>query len=527
MIDPKTKYLPKAKFHEHTIALLKYKGKPIELRDYPHSKILLDINAREVMFKGGRQIAKSFTLALKIVGRGMIPYKQALYVAPSIPQSKVFSVAKIKDRIDDSPEFKERFINKHCKRDVFERSFRSFGRVYFRAASQLDNVRGISAEDLYFDEYADISSEATTVIQEVTSGQKDIMIFKAGTPKSVQNHMETDWRDSAQLIPVIKCESGHYNVPSVDLIEPDGLKCKKCKAKLSVREPYLQFHLAGKKDSHRVGIWVPQIILPLHIEDPIKYLELYRKKCEYSSEHFLNEIMGESAGTGMVTLSESDLMKCCRNPYEFDPMLTGLRPDSGINRLYAGVDWAITNKVSFTVLVIGGWDKNTNRFKIVYINKYIEPDPLKVLIHMSFTIKKFGVKFVVADWGAGHYANARLEELLGQKVLRVMYTGDQKKIYWDEADKYYKASRTRTLIDTIMGIKSQRFHFPRWGWFSQHAPHFTAEYAEESQDSRGNVIIRFDHPSNKPDDIFQATNIVYQVFKNAEDPHGQVFGRAA
>lgn len=505
-------------------AFLNYQGKPIGFDDFPVSREILNVDTHKIFMKGSRQISKSATISFWTFGRLMEPYRSLLYVAPSVSQVQVFSTAKISERITESPKFKKEYMDNKCKNDVFEKSYTTLSKIYFRAESQLERIRGISAGDIILDERQHIRSESVPVIKEVASMQADTYFFQAGTPLSMQNPMETEWKKCRQIIPLIVCPAGHHNVPSIEMIERRGLVCRTCKERVSVRPPNLKLYTAGKLDSDMIGFWIPQIIMPIHIEDPIKWLDLYNKFCEYPPHQFLNEVMGLSAGSGVMTITENDMIRCCRQPHSFDMMIYGPKQNIGLNRLYAGIDWAGGNTgKSFTVLTIGGINWRTRRFQIIFGQKYMEPDPNKVIIDLAQKINRFGVSHIVADWGGGFYANSRLEEILKKPVIRVMYTGDAKKLWYDKAEGYFKASKTRTMTDTIIQIKKGKFHFPRWEDWAQFSPHFEANYAEEDVDAYGNTKMQYVHADDSPDDMFQATNIMFQIARHSEDKDQLIF----
>lgn len=507
--------------------LLRFQGKPLLFKNYPLSRQVIDTKSRAVLLKGGRQISKSVTLASNILAEIMAySYNSFLYIAPTLPQVKVFSHDKISARVQESPVFKEIYIDKNSIDNVYEKVYTNQSKIYFRAITQLESIRGIAVKKNMFDEVQDIPTDSLPVIMETMSGQEEASeVWYAGTPKSIGNTIETLWQKSKKISPIFICDSGHHTVPSLEHIEPKGLTCPKCKSIIDVRQAY--FKSMGKQDAEISGFWIPQIALPLHTENPEKWGDLYRKKLNYPKEKFLNEIMGISAGEGIYLISENDLKMCCvdfRDGSSFDPWPGFINPNShGISEMWCGIDWGITAVKSYTVLTIGGFDSHTNRFRVVYAKKFLDPDPVRTNIEIAQIIQKFGVQVICADWGAGHYANRDLEERTGIPVTRVFYAGDRLKMYWDDLAGYYKASRTKTLVDTFTQIKKGKFHFYKWEVFKDLAPHFLAEFHEETIDNRGNVVIQFNHPDSEPDDALHSLNFMFSVFKATRDPYGQIF----
>lgn len=499
--------------------LVNFQGRPVSFEDYPITREVLDSGSRKIMMLGGRQIAKSMSLSFNMTGKIMgHPYYYMLYVAPTLTQTRTFSNDRIKARIDESKNLRHWYVDGNCIQNVMEKSFSNMSRVYFRAASQIDSIRGISSDETIVDEIQDVPSDDLPVIEETMSGKKQATRFYAGTAKTLENLSTHIWNRSSQVTPILVCEAGHHNVPYIDNIFPDGLRCKKCKARLSVRAPDMYLKAMGEPDADVTGFWIPQISLPLHVENEDKWKELYIKFQNYSKERFINEVLGLPAGSGIYMISEQDLMKACQPSFKMWP---GRRQVRGITKLTAGIDWAVTNSTSFTVLTIAGYNTATNRFTVVYTKKYLDPDPLVVIKDISQKLTSFGVNQVVADWGSGFVANDLLTNYISHmnlKVMPVMYTGERKKIFWDKGARYYKASRTRTLLDLFKQIKRGRIHFFEWEKFREIKSHFLAEYAESKVDRSGNEMLRFDHSPSDPDDALHSLNILLAVWKLHNDP---------
>ena len=515
---PKVQKLRKS---DLVISRLQFEGKPISFARYPLSRQIIDANAEEVLLKGGRQISKSMTLSNYMLSSIMgIPFIRFLYIAPKVEQTKVFSKDKIKSRITESPEFKKWYTDKTCMDNVFYKDYINGACVYFRAITQADAIRGISVNANILDEIQDIPSEIIPIVEETMSGREYNPRWYAGTPKSITNYIETLWQQSSQVVPVMVCPGGHHTIPSVKHVTPDGVRCFKCNEKIDVYQTY--FKRMGPKDAEITGFWIPQIVLPLHANNPKKWAKLWRKRLNYSDEQFLNEVMGISAGEGMYLINKGHLVKACNQPDSFDMWRDGIQSydTHGIREFVAGIDWAATNRRSYTVMFIGGWDVHENRFKIVYGKRFTTQNMLEMMNEIAKTIEDFEVNFVAADWGSGVLHNALLESMVSCPVFPVMYAGDRFRIFYDEKAGFYKASRNKTLIDTFAQIRAGRLHFYSWDEFKIMAPMFLAEFQEADEDNKGNLIMKFDHADDQPDDALHACSIMIALWKELRDPHG-------
>lgn len=518
--------MPILKRSEIVERTLKFEGQYISFKDYPLQRQIIDTAAEEKMIISGRQVAKSMLVMEEIFVDVMTrPYWKQLYVAPIVEQVKTFSQERIGDRIEESDAFKKFYTDSTCLNNVFTKTFKKGRRIYFRAQTQLKMSRGLSVNKIYYDEVQDILSDTILIMDETQSGRLNNAKWYTGTPLTMQNYIEDLWSKSQKMTPMMICPAGHHQPPYLYNIAEDGVRCYKCKEKIDIRQTY--FKRMGDKDSPLCAFWIPQIVLPLHAENKSKWDKLYRKFKTYPPDKFKNEIMGISSGQGAMLVTEQEIKNCCidfRTGEEFEMWEERLAPHlHGVRELWCGIDWAVTNRVSYTILTIGGFDYETGRFRIVFGKKFTESDPLKVVDEIVWWIARFGVENICADWGAGHWPNRMLETKLSQPVYRVMYTGERIPIEFDSKAGFYKASRTLTLLNTFNQFKEGRIHVYEWTKFKEMADMILAEYFEATEDSRGNNGLRFDHNPENPDDYLHAASLMINVFMHLRDKDRQIF----
>ena len=88
----------KSDFAEHTIIL---RGKPLSYIDHLIQKEVMNSEAREILYYGGRQIGKSSFLSIDMITDSVLTdWLSTLYIAPSILQVKEFSDQKLKMTIE-------------------------------------------------------------------------------------------------------------------------------------------------------------------------------------------------------------------------------------------------------------------------------------------------------------------------------------------------------------------------------------------------------------------------------------------
>jgi intein/homing endonuclease len=441
-------------------------------------------------------LASTFTVA-DAVGN---PFWESLTVHPSLAQSRRFSNMRIAPIIDQSPAIKKYFFDTTCRHNTSERSLKNNAVMYFGAMSQMENLRGLSANSVNEDEVQDMVGEELAIVEEVMSGQHSSKRFvvRTGTAKTVGNILESTFRESTMNEWIVPCPSGHWNIPSVENIGPHGFICKKCKSLCDVRQGKWRA-MRKAEDVAWVGFRIPQIILPTHTEDPGAWKEINHKLHHTDPVQFSNEVMGHAAGSGISILTEDHLKACCQP--EYDMIEDYIPTNDRYYAVFATIDWGLTARKSFTVVGVWGIAED-HRIRLIYAKRYQETDVLKQVEDIGHICLRFAVDMVCADWGAGITQSRLLEQQLNRSVNRMMYVSEQHElIRWDPRGEVYKVNRTQAMTETFVKMRMGNFHFPRWPEFQKFAKDILVVYEEPLDDRNSNDKIKYDHPEDKPDDF--------------------------
>lgn len=477
------------------------KGKSFSLHNHPPFRAIYQIRAPKLVICSGRQVGKStlastFTVA-DAVGQ---QFWESLTVHPSLAQSRRFSNMRIAPLIDQSPNVKKYFFNNTCRHNTAERSLANNSVMYFGAMSQMENLRGLSANSVNQDEVQDMVGEDLTIIEEVMSGQHSSKRFvvRTGTAKTVGNILESTFRDSTMNEWIVPCPAGHWNIPAVENIGDKGFICKKCKALCDVRVGKWRA-MRDPDDAKWVGFRIPQIILPTHTEDEGAWAEIVHKLHNIDPIKFANEVMGQAAGSGISILTEDHLKACCYPQYN---MVEDYTPAGDrYYTVFVTIDWGLTARKSFTVASVWGLTEDM-RIKLIYAKRYQETDILKQVEDIAQICVKFAVDMVCADWGAGVVQSRLLELKLNKPVNRMMYVGEQFELMkWDPRAELWKVNRTQAMTETFVKMRMKSFHFPVWSEFERFSKDILCIYEEPLDDRNSNDKVKFDHPEDKPDDF--------------------------
>lgn len=467
-------------------------------------------------------LLSTFTVS-DAIGQG---FWESLTVHPSLDQTRRFSNMRVAPLINQSPAIDKYYVDHHCRNNTHERSLKNNSVMYFGAMSQMDTLRGLSANSVNEDEIQDMVSDELTVVEEVMSGQHSSkrFIVRTGTAKTVGNILETTFRDSTMnewIVPCSDVKCGVWNIPSAENIGKKGFICKRCKAVCNVREGKWRA-MRDFEDANWVGFRIPQIILPTHTEDEGAWEIINHKFHTVDPTKFANEVMGHAAGSGITILDEDQLKACCSPDFD---MVFDYMPDAArYYSVFATIDWGLTARSAFTVLGIWGVTPDM-RLKLIMMKRYQENDPLKQVDDIAENCTKFAVDTIGADWGAGVVQSRLLEVKLNRLVNRFMYVSEQHElIKWDPRAELFKVNRTQAMSETFVKMRLKQYWFPTWAEFKPFARDILNIYEEPLDDRNSNDKIKYDHGDDSPDDAAHvcvyANLCLFMMLNNMKRPGG-------
>jgi hypothetical protein len=441
--------------------LLTIEGKPMKLDDgYAIYKDIYDCSSTSTLLKNARQTGKTITVAVKIaIKSGVIPFHKSLYVSPSEGQTIKFSHTKLSKMISGSKVLSEMF-RRGATDNVYLKVASNGSEISLSYANaDPDRIRGVSADDVIYDEIQDMDLlQVTTVVGSCTDASLDPREHFSGTPKSLENGLEVYWRKSSQTEPLIHCDGCNaYNKPGLKNIGLKGFICAKCGKLLSVRA----FKWVDFNSKYRTkGFHIPQIVMPLHTEMPEKWAILLDRYDTWPRSKFMNEIMAESDSVGTRLIERSDLECLCQDySMSYTPDPEQMR---GISFTVGGVDWSGggSEGISRTVLHIWGGD-NVGTIKTLFYKVYPSEDPEKSVMDVAMLLQAYNVKFVLGDRGEGALANGILAQQLGRHRVGQFYYGSGKLPLRQDADTgIYMLDKTTVIDNYFKAIKDKKVIFP-------------------------------------------------------------------
>jgi hypothetical protein len=503
-------------------AILRLKGKPLDLTDYKPFQLVYDVSPPTLTACCGRQIGKSVSLASAIISTSILrKFFSTLFVSPLSQQTSRFSSQYLEPFIN-SPIIKNHFIDSSSKKNVFLRTFTNGSAVtlaYAETEQDADRVRGVAADQMYYDEVQDASMEALPILEETLSASEFKFKRYTGTAKGESNTLTLLYKRSNMLEWVVKCtKCGKHAIPNefetclkIVTVNPDGPGCPYCGALIDMKTGTW---LAGKPSvKNHIGVHIPQFCIPARTT-PKNWKDLVEKALRYDHIKLSNEVFGLPVGAGGRPLSLKQVMAVC-NPAktQFD---TEFPKDSrNILVTVLGIDWSVTgSNKSYTVLTVLGFDYSGKEY-IVYAQKLDGIDILAQVSRIIEVYRQFQCSHIASDRGVGVLQGQLMKRALGDdKVSMINYVAAKTNLRFDREGNYFAADKTLAIDTAVIKVKMGpgKLECPAWSImepFWQDALHI---YEEESLSGRR--LYRKDEDGT--DDFMHSlvfANIAYMIVK--------------
>ncbi len=489
--------------------ILHLEGSPYSLDNYTLFKKPINSTASHVVFRTGRQVSKTVTIASLLTSRACVtPHLKAIYTNVTSAQSTSFSNSKLAPFLLYSPVvYGVLMKGHHVTNNVFNKLFSNGASAritYF--ADSADRIRGESASDIYFDEVQDVLISAIRECEECASAQESPRFMYAGTSKSIITTLESLWEYSTQEEWIIYCDAcGKWNIPDKDNIGLTGVVCKKCDKPLNVRNGQWE-SFGGNKNTMYEGYHIPQIALPLHAENPKKWKALLHKREQYSDTQFDNEVMGLPSGIGERLITEPLLRAASVPTLVMQNKRTLPEWQSG-ELAIAGIDWGGggMDGVSNTVLKIFKVLPERDETILMFGKKFGGGEPSKHVDEIAHYLRIFDVEACYGDKGGGNFAASQLRlQLAKTRYVPVQYTEQSAPFRWDNKAGCFNVNRTIMIDATVSGLKNGKIRCVRWEDFKPFAMEFLNVHEEIIGEASGKPRRAWRHYHAKSDDALHA-----------------------
>lgn len=487
--------------------LIHIEGEPFTFDGREFQIPIYDEQRDRILLKFGRQTEKSSSLAIReILCGAYYPGFKILHTTPRDEQVRSFSKKRFQKIVLSSPRLRYLLQGPYVVDNQKDKVLSNGSEVTFRSAFRdPDAVRGYSADLLAIDEYQDMQRDHIPVIEETqshcTRRREDGSIIKlrfyAGTPKTYSNPIEECWQGSTQHMWTVLCSScGHYNEQiGIKNIGPAYLKCSRCHRAINPKQGFWMAY--GNRDAEWAGYHL-NVLLYEHCDWRDIWSKLEGQK-SYSTQQFMNEVLGYSYDAGAKVITFDEIRACCD-----DERAAIWRRPQGLRIIGAGLDWGGIGN-STTVFHAGTYVDG--KYVVLAARRWDGRDPGKEIPEIVDMAVRLGCRFIAVDLGAGIRANQDLAQRLpvGCTVIQ-FHNNDSINVLarWNPRGDLYVISKPRTLARIFTGIKKREISFFKWEELADFANDIECVYEEYNPRTR---TISFDHPSNRCDDFLHSLNI--------------------
>lgn len=488
--------MQKLEFCERFICLRK---KPISFAGRPYLRAPYNSIARRLIIRANRQVEKSTFLVNTILHAAVTcPGIHILFVCPRQDQVRVFSTSRLLPTIEQSPMIRRILCGRQRRRlQVMHYQFANGSEVYLRAAfHSADPVRGIDGDLLLIDEFQDVADGHLPVLEETLSHSALRRVILTGTPKTIDNHLESVFRQSTAHefhLPCRGCRRGV--ILDERCLGPTGPICPDCQAPLDRQEG--QWVARNPHSSWGDGFWVNHLMVPW-----VQYLELLERQRIYDPVLFKNECLGLPTVLGDHIVTRAELEACCQQRRMVQSLEEVSRPVR--ERLVAGIDWG--GGTSHTVLVLGYMDDH-DRFVVLRLERFrASEEPAHLLQEVARQCARYEVRKIAADGGGnGHVLNPLLIDRLARPCAfyAIFYSTSEHQPVQDGRLWRWTINRSASIGVAFGRIKKKALSFPRVEDCGSFLDEFACEVAEYDDFHRS---IKYTHPESQADDALHATN---------------------
>ena len=434
-----------------------------------------------------------------------------LYAASSQPVVFNYSRNKFNLQFRYVEELRNEYIDKHCTQNMYERSFTTGSRVFFRAVGQTpESARSVTARKVVFDEVQSIQKDNIPVVEEVAhhfSKEGTSMFRYTGTPLTEDNHLSKYWYNSQQVEWIIHCSHcNKYQEPlGLDHVHPDRpfLFCQYCHKEIqSSHGLWVPMNPRGEYKMHRIcRLMTPNCTWETMANDGV----LDRMK-NYSTQRFMNETLGLIYGSAGRPAPMSLLLKHC---HEYVNTSDNGNQYWNSQNLVGALDWAVEGEDadadSYTLFSIFAFVNN--KIRPVYWKRYAgvdAGDPERILEDIAQTANRFpSLRILGADYGAGHMENIRLSRMINAKLVEYFYTGSTEYPEWNPKHGRFYVNRSHSLEQCFILLRNGTFEFPPEAESRTFLQDIANEY-QEAYYTSGSERVRYDH--SDPDDFLHVLN---------------------
>lgn len=355
----------------------------------------------------------------------------------------------------------------------------------------------------------------------------------AGTALTVDTLLEQQWQDSSMGMWHVRAGDGRswlnmYDKETLFSVcdHKSGPRCPITGKPLVMTNGCFVHAKHTALNEGRIGLHIPQCIIPDITDDPVRWSDLYQKVKRQDPKKTLQECFGIAVSEGSREISERDLMRICT--LELTEEELKKRCKEGYYRLViSGCDWGgsdynpqTKSKTSYTVHCIIGLTPN-NTIDILHYRRYAGMDYDTIANTIVSEHKAFNGYAIASDFGVGAVYNMAIRKQLPvDRHFIISYTGPTSSPVsepkGDHLPNQISVNRTEAITAVFRDIKRfdpQQISCRNWGDMQIYLMDWLNMYRVPSDLPSGQTVFRYIRHATKADDALHAFTFAYVILK--------------
>ena len=509
------------------------KDKPLGYANYPFAWHMFDVKIGGYsVFRGSRQISKTTSFACRqFMLAKLFPAFKSLYITPRYDQLQTYQ-NKFRE-MEKANRFYRRDTN--LRQNLGYKEFHNGSIVEMAyVLTSAAGIRGKSTDELLIDETQNFDPDLELEVMQTQSASTMPITIYSGTSISTDSMLEHKWNESSQGSWFMYCECGHWNIPLLeygvlDMIQPNGPSCIKCKRILQVREgKFIHAYPEQFKRGFR-GFHIPQLIVPAVVYNPIRWANIYQLKQKIGgSSKFAQEVLGIATEVGERELTRKQLEAICTLGNQLERLHHKAR-NGGYRWVISGCDWGGSDyipdlhiKVSTTVHAVIGIDPSGS-LDLIHFRRYSGmnyDDIVGDILYNHNILKGYAM---ASDFGVGAVYNSKIREKVPpERHLIFNYVGPTSDLLSEPKGPHlynqWSLNRTESISLTYEAVRTRRFRCFDWSMSQEYLQDFLnlfrapGEKSASGTTSGTTTFIYRAHPT-KPNDALMAVNYAHMLAK--------------
>lgn len=358
-------------------------------------------------------------------------------------------------------------------------------------------------------------------------------VVYSGTALSVDTLLEANWIDSSMGMWHVRAGDGKtwLNMYDKDTLfkvcdNPQGPTCPITGKLLTVTDGCFVHAKQGNMNSGRIGVHIPQCIIPDIAYNAQRWGEVYQKIQRDDPKKVMQECFGIAVSEGSREISERDLMRLCVLT-DTEEQLKEKCHNGYYKKVISGCDWggsdynpALKTKTSYTVHCIIGISPS-GTIDILHYRRYAGMMYDEIARTIIAEHKAYNGYAIASDFGVGLAYNMEIRKHIPfDRHFIMSYVGPTASPVATPAGAHMQnqlsINRTEALTNVFRDVKKfdpQRIRCRNWGDMQPFLSDWLNMFRVPVEMPGGQNVFKYVRAATKADDALHAFAFAYVIAK--------------